>query len=76
MIPKLPLPHLCALLVAVALAGCYNGHIFPLPDMYQEGVTKQQFYQDKQDCHEYRFFGAEERAHYRECMEARGYTKK
>jgi hypothetical protein len=67
---------LIAATLLLLLTGCAgNGHFFPLPTMTQTGVTHAQFARDKLECHTYRFLGVDERAHYRLCMEARGYVE-
>lgn len=70
-----PMIRLLALVLgALVLAGCYNGHFFDVAVM--EKADMSHFYQDKLDCHTYRFLGVEERAHYKLCMQARGYHEK
>lgn len=61
-------------LAAVLIGGCYNGHFFDVAVMEKPDMSR--FYQDKLDCHTYRFLGVEERAHYKLCMQARGYHEK
>ena len=64
------------IIAALMIAGCAGGgHFFPLPTMAKPGTTKQSFAQDKLECHTWRFLGVDERAHYKLCMEARGYEE-
>jgi hypothetical protein len=57
----------------LTLTGCYGGHIFPLPNMVNAEVRREQAAKDRLECHRSSFFGYKERAYYHDCMEARGY---